>query len=430
MREDASVDTDVVADANGAAETAQSPPAGHGTASALPPLAGDATARSATHTRAVRAWTRYLVALTVIVALIAGCAALLWERGEYRHAHDHPATIAAKELPRAALAPTLTGAWHSADHAVLGDAVTKDVAVTYGGRTVTGRDARTGAARWTYTRTDRRLCSAVVQEAVVMAIYAHDGICDEATGLDATTGKRTWTRTLLGEGSSLTVTGNQGYYLLVRPGSVNLVHAGQGLAGIDDWNDILEAGCRTRSAVLGNSGVLIRSSCPGGDKIIYRKLDGDKRAWTIPAAGRTPVAADSVLTVLSADGRAMEALSAKKGAVSSRVPLRTPAPPAVQPRADQLSDVATEIVAVAGGAVGLSTADAPVVRWQVPAGLLNVTVDDGVLTARTGSVYSVATDSGRQRKVSSVAGLDAGARLWSMGGGLLADSASGVTGYR
>lgn len=377
----------------------------------------------------MRAWIRYSIGLAVVLLVVAGSVAWLWTRGEYRHTHDHPATVAAKELPHTALAARLSEAWHSSDRAVLGNAVAEDVAVTYGGHTVTGRDARTGAERWTYTRTDRQLCSAVTQESVVMAIYAHDGICDEATGLDASTGKRNWTRTLLGDGRDITVVGGQGYYLITRPGSVNLVHAGQGLAGVDAWNDIQPAGCRTRTAVLGNSGVLFASACAGGDKLTYRKLDGDKRVWTVATAGRSPVAADSGLLVLARDGRSLEELNAKKGALVSRIRLRAAVRPAPQPRGDQLSGVETELVAVAGGTLALSTGEPPVLRWQANTGALDVTVDDGVLTARAGAVYSVATSSGRQVKICTVTGLAAGARLSSLGGGLLADSAAGVTAY-
>ena len=66
-----------------------------------------------------------------------------------------------------------------------------------------GRNARTGATTWSYTRTDRTVCTAAQLDGTTIAIYAVHGNCDEVTALDSGTGRRTWTRTLDKDGMPL-----------------------------------------------------------------------------------------------------------------------------------------------------------------------------------------------------------------------------------
>ena len=129
------------------------------------------------------------------------------------------------------------------DRTGIGEPVSQDVVVTYSEHAVAGRDATAGADRWSYTRTDRRICSVVSQDAAVVAIYAHDGLCDEVTGLDIGSGARHWVRTLL-------VQRHAGRHRGVRtlgqraagdPGAIELIEP---TGGLDWWYDEQPAGCR------------------------------------------------------------------------------------------------------------------------------------------------------------------------------------------
>lgn len=429
MREDAPVHPDAVATDDQVEFTAESPIAA-GTCPAPASATAsdgdrDAVARRRTRARAARAWRWYTAALAVGLLVVAAFAEFTWQHGELRHVRSRTSTVPATALPQGALGSTLHPIWHSTDHAAIGAAVDKDVVVTYGGRTVSGRDAASGTTRWSYTRTDRRLCSAAAQADTVIAVYAHDGICDEATGLNGQDGKRVWTRTLLGSGGSVTVRAGAGYYLFIHPGSVNLVRPSQ---GTDSWNDIQATGCHVRSAVLGSVGVLFDSACTDGDRLILRKLEGDNRAWSVPSKGRSPLSADGVITALASDGRSLEILSPDKGAVTSRVKLLAKASPPASPQGIELTDQQVQLMAVAGATIGISTAQPPALNWQHATGSLNST-QAGVLVAQTGAVSSIAPRTGLRKQVSVVPGLVGDVVLWPLGTGLLADSPGGVTAY-
>src|SRR6202000_1008213 len=64
------------------------------------------------------------------------------------------------------------------------------VVVTYSQHTVTGRNALTGAALWSYTRTDRDVCEVAQLEGHTLAIYAKGPNCDQVTSLQTANGQR------------------------------------------------------------------------------------------------------------------------------------------------------------------------------------------------------------------------------------------------
>lgn len=387
--------------------------------------------RRRTHARAVAQWRRYAVGLSVVVLAVLGFVGWTWEHGEIRHVRSNPTAIAAVALPGGQLPATLTPAWHTSDRAALGDAVDLDVVVTFGGHTVTGRDARTGAARWTYTRTDRKLCTALVQDDTVMAVYAHDGICDEATGLDDASGKRVWTRTLLG-GQPVQAAAGQDHYLFIRPDIVYTVRSYHP-EPTDEFDFTEPAGCVTRAAVEGSGGVLISNRCTSAETLTFFAYVAAnlkwEQIWQVPLAGRTPLSADGQLVVLARNGRTLQVLSVKKGTATNTLTLPHAAQPPSTPASIELPDSETQLINVAGATVAISTNGTPAVIWQRAAGTLSNT-RAGVYTTKAGALYSVAPKTGLERRIATASGLPANARVAIVGRGLLSDTATGVTVYR
>ncbi|MCW0216208.1 MAG: hypothetical protein OJJ54_22895 [Pseudonocardia sp.] len=81
--------------------------------------------------------------------------------------------------------------------------------VTADGDTVTGRDATTGAVRWTYSR-DRQLCTVAEGFGRVLALYRDGDRCSELAALDGDLGSRRDQRTVDGRpGARLLTTGSQ-----------------------------------------------------------------------------------------------------------------------------------------------------------------------------------------------------------------------------
>jgi hypothetical protein len=139
---------------------------------------------------------RYWIALAVVVAAASVFAAEVWSHGEISHT-----TLRTVAKAPASVAPgTPTSVqhelWSTTDTAAMGTPYSGGSVVTYDTHTVRGRDARTGKQTWSYTRTDRTVCTAMQVQGVTVAVYKLNGNCDELTGLNSGTGKRVWTRTL------------------------------------------------------------------------------------------------------------------------------------------------------------------------------------------------------------------------------------------
>ncbi len=394
-------------------------------------ISADEWARRQTHARVVAQWRRYAVGLSVVVLVVLGFVGWTWEHGEIQHVRSNPTVTAAVALPGGQMPATLTPAWHTSDRAALGDAVDLDVVVTFGGHTVTGRDARTGAVRWTYTRTDRSLCTALVQDDTVMAVYAHDGICDEATGLDDASGTRAWTRTLLG-GQPVQAAAGQDHYLFIRPDIVYTVRPYHP-EPTDEFDFTQPTGCVTRTAVEGSGGVLISNRCTSAETLtLFAYVAASsawKQIWQVPLAGRTPLSADGQLVVLAGNGRTLQVLDAKKGTATNTLTLPHAAQPPPTPASIELPETKTQLMQVAAGTVAISTNGTPTVIWQRADGTLSNT-RAGVYTTKAGALYSIAPETGIERRITAASGLPANARVAPVGQGLLTDTATGVTVFK
>jgi hypothetical protein len=214
----------------------------------------------------------YAVGITAVIAIALVLVKIAYDHGELSHAHLHTAQAA----PSLVTAPTPTAtpklAWANTDTSAIGMPAIGGTVVTHDLHTVRGRDGRTGAQTWSYTRTDRTVCTAIQTQSVTVAVYRLDGNCDELTAVDSQTGERLWTRTLDKDGAVFD--GPAGYavngstVMFVSPTSVYTIATGgtsdQGNGGLDYWV-FHHAGCTINSAVLGNAGALISQTCRGQD---------------------------------------------------------------------------------------------------------------------------------------------------------------------
>lgn len=245
--------------------------------------------------------------LGVVAALVAGVVVLVsvvMSTSEIAHAHLHTTAAPPSAVPPSAPSAVQTVAWTTPDTPALGQPVWSGTVVTYSAHTVTGRDGRTGATSWTYTRTDATVCQVAQIQGKTMAFYDRDGDCDELDAFDTRTGARAWSRTLFSNG--LLVVGHPTYQvsqLTVLIVTDSLVQAIDPTTGYDRWHFAQPAGCHTDGAALGTTGVLIGQRCGDGDWVLLRDAyAGDDSTtstkWRVHSPPAVPVAADDIIATL------------------------------------------------------------------------------------------------------------------------------------
>lgn len=327
-----------------------------------PPRAdADADADAALHryTRRMRPWrVTYAVGLLVAAIVLLVIVKIAYSVGEISHATLHRAGQAPPSIAVQSPSPTLTSAWHTTDHAAIGTPSYGGTVITYDAHSVRGRDARTGSITWSYTRTDRTVCTAIQTAGVTIAVFELHGNCDELTGLDSGTGARQWTRTLDKDSNQVdhAINGHPHYAVgqyTVMIWTPQVIYAidpsgnqdvGNKSGGLDRWV-FAEQGCTIGDAVLGSGGALISQTCTdrdcadlkfcgNGPQLLLRdpttgeqtdstKNHGnpDQITWNRIGSNLIPATADTVISAVSPDGTSLVELSAAKGAVQGRLPL-------------------------------------------------------------------------------------------------------------
>ncbi len=122
--------------------------------------------------------------LVVIIAAVVSWVAVVMSHSEIAHAHLHSATAPAPSIASAPPSATQQLAWSNGDRLALGEPFWSGTVVTFAGHTVTGRNARTGAATWTYTRTDMPICEVAETQGQTIALFNREGNCDEIDAFD------------------------------------------------------------------------------------------------------------------------------------------------------------------------------------------------------------------------------------------------------
>lgn len=328
-----------------------------GGASALDPVAGHRG-----RMRRARRW--YIAGIVICLAVVAGVLGRVWDTAEVRHTTLHSALAPARQIRPTQPAPSVSLVWRSPDRAARGVPYWGGTVVTWNDHSVYGLDAVTGGIRWSYTRTDRRLCSVVQTQNRAVASYAHDGNCDELTALAVDTGQRAWTRTITDNGDP---TVSVGLYtvLFTTPAQV---HAVDPQSGIDRWVYTEPDGCRTRSAVLGTGGTLISQRCTDGDHLLLRDpyKGTDEKTGTVIWTQKSdllPVSADTAVTAFDPASGHLQILDKTKGTAVRTLELGAQ-PTLTSADIDQAALTSAEIVWLGGKLYAIDiTADQPL--WSV-----------------------------------------------------------------
>jgi hypothetical protein len=302
--------------------------------------------------RRQRRW--YLAVVAAVVAVGVAVFLTVWFTGEVTHVHMRTAASPPPPVPTGTPAAQPTLRWRSGDATAIGKPFSGGTVVTYSRHTVTGRNALTGAADWSYTRTDRSVCQVVQGQNSTVAIYDNGGNCDQVTALDTGTGKRAWTRTLdengmpvaghptvLAASDAFFVTTATVIYAIPLSDSPCNADTGGGCGG-DVWTFHPDNGCLIGTIAPGTSGVLIQERCASGSRLLLRdryKGDDDKQnsddkkrqiLWRIGNSDAVPLAADAAVVALDPGSHDLIHYDATNGKVAGRTPL-DPAPSASEP---------------------------------------------------------------------------------------------------
>jgi outer membrane protein assembly factor BamB len=322
--------------------------------------------------------------------------------GEIGNATLRTATSAVAAPPSAATSTTLTPAWHSTDATAEGAPFDGGTVVTYDQHTVTGRNYATGAAVWSYNRSDATVCKVYQETGQTMAIYTDpDGFCDEISAFKTGTGKRVWYRTLDSNGNTIS-TGNPAVFsaseftvLITTP---NYIQAVDPVSNYDRWTFVQPSGCQTTSAVMGSGGVLIGQHCTDGDHLVLRDAftgddDNDKNKttkWRL-ASNAVPVSADGLISALDPSTGELHVYNQDDGKVLHTQTL-TPAP---NVRAASTAAVFTsgELVTVGNHAYALDIASGAQLWSAALTGRPTVQADNP-LALTTAGIVELAAASG------------------------------------
>lgn len=404
----------------------------------------------------------YAASLVVLVVLAVVGVAVAWANGEAAHVTVHTVRVAPDDLPDAAPSATLRQSWRTTDRAALGVPRHDGTVVTFDRHTVRGRNARTGAPTWSYTRTDRSVCSALQDRGTTVAVYAVDGNCDELTGLDSATGARLWTRTLDEDGRP--VNGRPAYQVLDTGGYGTVVihtplviYAIDPSSGLDRWT-WYHYGCTVRGVVVGTGGALISQSCtkrqdcgerrfcgPGTQLVLrdatlgYDDTDHpknpDRIVWNQRGNSDLPVTADTLISALDPTTRALDTYDSTKGASRGSVAL-APAPSALAPISSTVTS-AGEVVTIGRRTYALTGNH---VDWSAPTAQppTVVATDESDPPTLASSRLTVPSAAGVQTlrpstgRVLRTYAVPAGSAsvVWPLGTGFLVASPSGTVAYR
>jgi hypothetical protein len=325
---------------DGATEVAEAPTPSN-------PVSDAALARYAQRMRPQR--LIYAIVLTVAAVIVATIVVIAYNRGEISHVTLRTVQTAPAKVALQAASQPLTHAWTSSDTTAIGTPFDGGTVITHNRHTVRGRDARTGRQTWSYTRTDRDVCTAIQTQGVTVAVYKLHGNCDEITALDSGTGKRIWTRTLDKDGAEFD--GPATYW--VQPGNIMFVSAtsiyavatsgsaDDGNGGLDYWT-FHHTGCTINGAVLGVGGALISQSCShqdcgelkfcsNGPQLLLRdatkgsdddsKTNPDQITWSLPGNDLVPTSAGHVIAARNPAGGTLQLLDAKTGKATASLPI-------------------------------------------------------------------------------------------------------------
>jgi outer membrane protein assembly factor BamB len=401
----------------------------------------------------------YFAVLAVLLAAVGTVVGVAWSRGEVSHASLHRFRPGPPNLPLASPSANPQPAWRTSDRLADGVPQWFGTVITFSDHTVGGRNARTGARTWSYTRTDRTICAVGQAAGTTIAAFENRGNCDELDAFYSGTGTRRWTRTLDFDG--LPINGRPtfqttAFTYMITSGLA--VYAIDPVTGYNRWTYHRDA-CRIRGAVLGSAGALISQTCSPRVKCAAQKFcqrgaqvflrDGsagrqddskdnpDKIKWLTADGSTLPVAADQVVLTVEPDAAALHLLDPTKGTLDRRLPLPA-ASGAGAPSAVAAADA--EIVWLAGRTYVIKP-DATRPLWSRATSSLPTVVsstgqadpalaDARITVSSAGGVAVLNSADGRVSAAFKLGAQAPGSVAWPLGTGFVVGAANGVVAYR
>jgi hypothetical protein len=405
--------------------------------SAGPPVVDDQPPALREYVARMRRQRRYYIAaLAIFIIAIVVLVQVVLRTGEIAHATLHSATSPAPQPTSSTTSSSLTQAWHSTDATAGGVPYDKGTVVTYDQHTVSGRDYRTGAATWTYTRTDVSICHVYQEVGITIAIFTdRDGFCDEVDTFNTTSGTRNWYRTLDSNGNTITTTNkpvfsiSQYTLMITTPLYIQAVDVS---SGEDRWTFIDPSGCTNSSAVQGSGAILIAEHCGDGDHLLFRDPyagdDNDNKAkvvWRI-STNVIPVSADVLTSAIDPKTNHLVAYSATDGKVIGTQSLN-PAPASSSGSITAASVNAGELVTIGSDSYLLSASSGGQL-WTVPmAGLTTQSANPLAVTAA--GIVELDVETGAVIATYPISAPPAGATTVRLGTGFVI-AGSSTTVYR
>jgi hypothetical protein len=374
----------------------------------------------------------YAAAVAVIVIIVVAWVAVVMAHSEIAHATLHSAKTAAPDIGEQAPSANPRLAWTNSDRLAIGSPLFEGTVITYSGHTVTGRNARTGVATWSYTRTDLSICEVVQEQGYTVAFFNREGNCDEVNAFKTGTGTRAWSRTLDSDGQPIdgipTFAANEFTITLTTPKRVQAIVAtgDDKQGGLDRWNTAAPPGCRDVSSALGTNGVLIQQDCADGTYLQLRDAyAGDKvdnnpnpklQLWRVHVSGDLlPVSAD---TIISAYDPALGNLIvyASDGSVLSSTPLASRPSVTTKPVSTPIDS--TELIWIDGHQYAVSTSSIKTI-WTTPLTGPASPADSQLVAATNDGVRSIDAQTGQFGPTYSVPAPALGTLVLRLGSGFL-----------
>lgn len=403
----------------------------------------------------------YVAVLTVLLAALGTVVGVAWSQGEVSHATLHRFRPPPPNLALAPPSATLQPAWRTSDRLADGVPQWGGTVITFSDHTVGGRNARTGARTWTYTRTDRTICAVGQAAGTTIAAFENRGNCDELDAFYSGTGSRRWTRTLDFDGLPI-----NGRPVFQTTPSTYVITTGLAIYAIDPvtgynrWTYHRDA-CHISGAVLGSTGALISQTCSPrvqcgtqkycgrGPQVFLRdgsagrqddsKDNPDKIKWLIADDSTLPVAADQVILTIERGGAALHMLDAGKGTLMHRLAL-VPAAAGAEGAPSAVAAADAEFVWLAGRTVVVQT-DAVRPLWSRATSSVPTVVsstgqsgpalaDARITVASPGGIAVLDGHNGRVSTAFKVGTQAPGSVVWPLGTGFVIGGTNGTEAYK
>ncbi|MEQ3551519.1 hypothetical protein WIS52_13680 [Pseudonocardia nematodicida] len=219
----------------------------------------------------------------VLVLLLGGAALLYAVQSPAARTESVPASAPAAAPPGVGGIPAALGElWRAPSPATPVPLAAGDGVVVAEGSRVSGRDARTGAERWSYTR-DLPLCTVGAADGRVLALYRNDEYCSELSTLTPDDGRRGPARTLDARpgtrliGQDPVLATGEDYVETFRSDLVRTAEYGT-VRAAEEPGDQPRAGCTFRSFASAGDRAGVLEQCPGetGERLsVIRPSESD-----------------------------------------------------------------------------------------------------------------------------------------------------------